>query len=186
MTQDQPLDLAVIGNCRIASLVNPLGRLVWWCFPRFDSDPVFCRLLADEEETSVGEASDYVTVAEPVARVRKAATQLASKMRFVSAQLLALLTDDLWHATAQHANDAADHLADRLRSELGIEPVYPVEANAVFVPVPPERVTAATEQLPVLAWDRRAGVLRAVCSFDTTEEDVTALVAGLGRVLAES
>ncbi len=122
-------------------------------------------------------------LAEPVARLRKAGTQLASKMLFVSAQLLALLTDDLWHVTAQHANAAADHLAGRLRSELGIEPVYAVEANAVFIPVPPQRVAAVTDQLPVLAWDRRAGVLRTVCSFDTTEEDITALVDGLGRVL---
>ncbi|HLV04042.1 MAG TPA: aminotransferase class V-fold PLP-dependent enzyme [Actinomycetaceae bacterium] len=122
-------------------------------------------------------------LAEPVARLRKAATQLASKMRFVSAQLLALLTDDLWRRTAQHANDAADHLAQRLRYDLGIEPVYPVEANAVFLPVPPDLLGAVTAELPVLPWDRRAGVLRAVCSFDTTEEDVAGLVTGLGRIL---
>ncbi len=44
------LDLAVIGNGRTAALVEPGSRIVWWCFPRFDSDPVFCRLLAGEEE----------------------------------------------------------------------------------------------------------------------------------------
>jgi GH15 family glucan-1,4-alpha-glucosidase len=48
--EEQALDLALIGNCRIAALVNPAGRIVWWCFPRFDSDPVFSRLLAGEEE----------------------------------------------------------------------------------------------------------------------------------------
>ncbi len=46
----QDLDLAVVGNGRTLALVNPLGRIVWWCFPRFDSDPVFCRLLAGDEE----------------------------------------------------------------------------------------------------------------------------------------
>jgi GH15 family glucan-1,4-alpha-glucosidase len=46
----QPLDLAVIGNNRIAALVDTRGRLVWWCFPRLDSDPVFCRLIAGDEE----------------------------------------------------------------------------------------------------------------------------------------
>ncbi len=44
------LDLAVVGNCRTAALVNPMARIVWWCFPQFDGDPVFSRLLAGEEE----------------------------------------------------------------------------------------------------------------------------------------
>lgn len=122
-------------------------------------------------------------LAEPVARLRKATTQLASKMRFVSAQLLALLTDDLWRTTAARANAAADHLAQRLREELGIEPAYAVEANAVFLPVPPAAVPAVVAELPVLPWDRRTGLLRAVCSFDTTEDDVESLVAGLARLL---
>jgi GH15 family glucan-1,4-alpha-glucosidase len=46
----RPLDLSVIGNCRTAALLDTGGRLVWWCFPRFDSDPVFSRLLAGSEE----------------------------------------------------------------------------------------------------------------------------------------
>jgi GH15 family glucan-1,4-alpha-glucosidase len=46
----QPLDLALIGNCRIAALVDTGGRIVWWCFPRFDSNPAFSRLLAGDEE----------------------------------------------------------------------------------------------------------------------------------------
>jgi GH15 family glucan-1,4-alpha-glucosidase len=48
--KDYGLDLAVIGNGRTAALVNPEARIVWWCFPRFDSDPVFCQLLAGDEE----------------------------------------------------------------------------------------------------------------------------------------
>ena len=44
------LDLAVIGNGRLAALLNPHGRVVWCCFPRFDSDPVFCRLVAGNDE----------------------------------------------------------------------------------------------------------------------------------------
>ena len=122
-------------------------------------------------------------LAEPVERLRKASTQLASKMRFVSAQLLALLTDDLWRATARHANDAAMHLATRLEEELGVQPRYPVQANAVFIPVPPAVVATAVAELPVLAWDTSAATLRAVCSFDTTEEDIDALVTGLDRIL---
>ena len=47
---DNGLDLAVIGNGRTAALVEPTGRLVWWCYPRFDGDPVFCRLVSGDEE----------------------------------------------------------------------------------------------------------------------------------------
>ena len=44
------LELAAIGNGRVAALVDTSGRIVWWCFPRLDSDPVFSRLLAGDEE----------------------------------------------------------------------------------------------------------------------------------------
>jgi GH15 family glucan-1,4-alpha-glucosidase len=44
------LDLALIGNCRVGALVNRQARIVWWCYPRFDSDPIFSRLLAGDEE----------------------------------------------------------------------------------------------------------------------------------------
>ncbi len=47
---DYGLDLAMIGNGRTAALVNPCARIVWWCFPRYDSDPVFSALLAGDEE----------------------------------------------------------------------------------------------------------------------------------------
>jgi len=50
VTGSQGLDLAVIGNGRTAALVDSSARLVWWCVPRFDGDPVFCRLLAHDEE----------------------------------------------------------------------------------------------------------------------------------------
>jgi GH15 family glucan-1,4-alpha-glucosidase len=66
---DFGLDLAVIGNGRTAALLEPSSRLVWWCYPRFDSDPIFCRLLAGDEEKGftdvvldgmVDFSSDYV------------------------------------------------------------------------------------------------------------------------------
>ncbi|MGD0189742.1 MAG: glycoside hydrolase family 15 protein [Rhizomicrobium sp.] len=50
MDTAQGLDLAVIGNGRTAALIEQSGRVVWWCYPRFDGDPIFCRLLAGEEE----------------------------------------------------------------------------------------------------------------------------------------
>lgn len=62
------LELGLIGNCRVAALVNPQARLVWWCYPNFDSDPVFSRLLAGDDEkgfadvvldNQVSSTSDY-------------------------------------------------------------------------------------------------------------------------------
>ena len=47
---DYGLDLAVIGNGRTAALLDPSARITWWCLPRYDGDPVFCRLLSGNEE----------------------------------------------------------------------------------------------------------------------------------------
>ncbi len=66
---------------------------------------------------------------------RKRAGHLLSKHRFVAAQLLAWLADDRWLMLARHANAMADRLAERL-SAIGLQPVWPVEANLVFVALP--------------------------------------------------
>ena len=66
--KDFGLDLAVIGNGQTAALLDPSSRLVWWCFPRFDGDPVFSRLVAGDQEKGFSDvvledladfASDY-------------------------------------------------------------------------------------------------------------------------------
>jgi GH15 family glucan-1,4-alpha-glucosidase len=54
---DYGLDLAVIGNGRTAALIEPSTRIVWWCLPRYDGDPVFCRLLAGDEEKGFAEVT---------------------------------------------------------------------------------------------------------------------------------
>ena len=46
----QSLDLAAIGNGRMAALIDGEARVVWWCFPRIDADPLFCQLIAGQEE----------------------------------------------------------------------------------------------------------------------------------------
>src|SRR5215470_8541124 len=50
VAKDYGLDLAVVGNGATAALINPEARILWWCFPRFDSNPAFSRLLAGNEE----------------------------------------------------------------------------------------------------------------------------------------
>jgi GH15 family glucan-1,4-alpha-glucosidase len=70
---DFGLDLAIIGNGRTAALVDPLSRIVWWCFPRFDGDPVFSRLLAGDEEKGFCEVVLHGMVAHSSEYVRNTA-----------------------------------------------------------------------------------------------------------------
>src|SRR6266536_3190162 len=107
----------------------------------------------------------------------KQAGQLGSKMRFLAAPWLGLLTGDVWLRNAQHANDAARRLADRLRKEARIKSVFPVEANAVFVSME-ERLASG---LHALGWRFykfiEPEVYRLMCSWATTEEEISSLLA---------
>ena len=112
---------------------------------------------------------------------RKKSGHLMSKMRFVSAQLEAYLTNDLWLKHAGRANALAARLAAGLRGIEGIEIAYPVEANAVFASVPD--VTAARLRkagAQFYDWMPSQGgrtLIRLVTSFATPDEDVANLVA---------
>jgi threonine aldolase len=110
--------------------------------------------------------------------VRKQTTQLASKMRFISAQLDALLTNNLWLENARSANAMAARLAGALTAVGGIELVHPVEANGVFARMPGgaihELEYSVRGHRNFHIWDPRARVVRLMCSWDTTEEDVDA------------
>lgn len=117
--------------------------------------------------------------------LRKLSMQLASKMRFVSVQLEALLAKDLWLRQARHANTMAKRLADAVRTVDGVEICYPVQANAVFARLPNEVSERLQKRHRFYFWDESAGEVRWMCSFDTTEKDVddfvTALKEELGR-----
>ena len=80
--------------------------------------------------------------------VRKQLGQLASKMRFLSAQFEALLEGDLWRENASHANAMAARLAGAVRDLPGLEIVHPVEANAVFVKLPREAIDGLLKSSP--------------------------------------
>jgi threonine aldolase len=111
--------------------------------------------------------------------VRKMSMQLASKMRFVSAQFDALLSGDLWLRNARHANAMAHRLEAAVRGVPGVEVVRPVQANAVFAVLPAD-VTARLQKLyPFYVWNEATGEVRWMTSFDTTEADVDSFVAAL-------
>jgi threonine aldolase len=103
---------------------------------------------------------------------RKQAMQLASKMRYMSAQLDALLEGDLWKRNAEHANAMARRLADAVGSLPGLRITQAVEANVVFAMLDP----AATERLqrdwPFYVWDEGTGEVRWITGWDTPPEVV--------------
>jgi threonine aldolase len=119
----------------------------------------------------------------PLRFIRKQSMQLASKMRFVSAQMAALLTDDLWRTNAEHANRMAWRLAEGASAVPGVSLAYPVEANGVFAVLPPGAIEALQRRHSFYTWDAAAGVVRWLASFDTTEEDVDGLVASVAEVM---
>jgi threonine aldolase len=104
--------------------------------------------------------------------VRKQGMQLASKMRFMSAQMEALLTNDLWRRNAEHANQMARLLEEQVRKIPGTRIVYPVEANGVFAQIPRKAISKIQERYFFYVWSEEESVVRWMCSFDTTEEDV--------------
>ncbi|WP_431041106.1 threonine aldolase family protein [Streptomyces sp. P1-3] len=104
--------------------------------------------------------------------VRKLSMQLASKMRFVSVQLEALLAKDLWLRNAQHANKMAKRLAAGVRAIDGVGIKYAVESNAVFATLPHDVAERLQKRYRFYFWDEAAGLVRWMCSFDTTPEDV--------------
>jgi threonine aldolase len=122
-------------------------------------------------------AAEAVIVADPslassVPYLRRQSLQLASKMRFVSAQLSALLTDDLWHRNAAHANAMADRLASGLATIPQITLAYPVQSNAVFANVPASVATALKQRYLFHHWDEGTGIVRWMTAFDTTPNHI--------------
>ena len=121
--------------------------------------------------------------------VRKQLGQLASKMRFLSAQFEALLASDLWLRNASHANAMAARLAAAVRELPGIEIMHPVEANGVFARLPRAAIDKLLNELPgeppFHVWDEQAGVVRWMCAWDTSAEDVDEFAGAVGRALRQ-
>jgi threonine aldolase len=111
--------------------------------------------------------------------LRKGTAQLPSKMRFISAQLLALLEDDLWISLARHANMMASQLGNAVSTFDGVRLAQPVEANAVFAEIDPELAEPLSNELGFYVWDSPTGLVRWMTSWDTTEEDVKRFVTTL-------
>ncbi|RSN03571.1 threonine aldolase [Nonomuraea sp. WAC 01424] len=131
-------------------------------------------------------AAEAVVVLDPsltdaVPYLRRQSLQLASKMRFISAQLSALLTDDLWHRNASHANQMALRLANGITDVPGVSLAQPVESNAVFATLPHAVSESLRQHYLFHYWDEQAGTVRWMTAYDTTEEHVDDFLAALHK-----
>jgi threonine aldolase len=112
---------------------------------------------------------------------QKLGMQLASKMRFVSAQFEALLEDGLWIENGRMANAAARRLETAVRPLPFVDIAFPVQANAVFARIPLDLVEPLQAESFFWPWDERAGLVRWMCAWDSRAEDIEAFVATLKR-----
>ena len=137
----------------------------------------------------VGEA---VLVLDPEAStgltyLRKLNMQLSSKMRFVSAQLIALYEGDLWLRNAQHSNAMAARLRAGVEAGLadgsirGVGFTQQTQVNGVFATLPAGVADRLRESFRFYDWDASKNEVRWMCSFDTTEQDIDAFIAAIGR-----
>jgi threonine aldolase len=126
-------------------------------------------------------------LAEGFEYVRKQGMQLASKMRFVSAQLLALLEGDLWHRNASHSNAMAQRLRAGIEAGLadgsiqGVAFTQPTQANGVFATLPDGVADRLRTSFKFYDWDAAKNEVRWMCSFDTSENDIDAFLAAIAR-----
>ena len=133
---------------------------------------------------AVGAEAVVVMDAGPTASapfLRKQQTQLASKMRYLAAQFLGLMEDELWLRNAGHANAMALRLADGIRGVPGAELCQAVESNAVFARLDAAHISRLLRDWQFYVWDPAASVVRWMAAFDTTESDVDAFVADVRR-----
>lgn len=111
--------------------------------------------------------------------IRKQGMQLASKMRFISAQFTEYLSNDLWYKNAKNANDMAAKLAEGLMDIPGVIIEQSVDANEIFVRIPPDTAAALREEYTFYIKNPQTGEARLVASFDTTIDDVDGFIDAL-------
>lgn len=114
---------------------------------------------------------------------RKQMGQLCSKMRYVAAQYIGYMESGVWYRNAEHSNAMAQRLYNAVKDILGVKVMYPVQVNSVFVQLPHNVWTALQKDYFFYDWDENDDVVRWMCSFDTTEQDIDDFVTALKRYL---
>ena len=119
---------------------------------------------------------------ETAERLRKRSGHLLSKMRYVSAQLLAYIENDLWLGMATHANRQAAKFSEAIENQTGACLEYPVEANEVFVKWTKQGFDGlASQGIEFGLWPGRDDLARFVFGHSTNDEDIEALISALNR-----
>jgi threonine aldolase len=116
--------------------------------------------------------------------IRKQGMQLNSKMRFISAQFEALLSNNLWKRNATHTNKLAKLLEKELKQIPQVTVTQKVESNGVFVILPAEVIPALQQVSPFYTWVDKTSEVRLMCSWDTTEEEIHGFITSLKKLLA--
>jgi threonine aldolase len=115
--------------------------------------------------------------------LRKQTLQLASKMRFLSAQFEAYLTDDLWRPCAAHANEMAARLAAGLEDVASVQITQRLQSNVVFARLPRPAIAPLQARYPFYVWDETGDEVRWMTSWDTSEQDVDGFIAAIRETL---
>lgn len=117
--------------------------------------------------------------------VRKQSMQLASKMRYISAQFEALFTNKLWLRNASHANQMAQLLALKVQLLPGVKITQPVQTNGVFATIPQHAIEKLQNRYFFYVWDNQRSEVRWMTSFCTTPEDIDNFVNALKESLQD-
>ncbi|MDR0437805.1 MAG: low specificity L-threonine aldolase [Bacteroidales bacterium] len=115
--------------------------------------------------------------------IRKQGMQLASKMRYISAQFSAYLSNDLYLKTAHHANTMAHLLVEKLNNIPEIEITQKSAANAIFAKLPKAIIKPLQEDYFFYEWDEKNHEVRLMCSWDTTETEIENFVSLIRKLL---
>jgi threonine aldolase len=118
--------------------------------------------------------------------IRKQAMQLASKMRFISAQFIAYLSNSQCIATAGHSNRMAKLLEIKIKEIPQIKITQKVESNAVFALIPPEICSDLQKEYFFYLWDEKNCEARWMCSFDTTEADIDRFTESIKKLIIKN
>ncbi|MBY0545486.1 MAG: beta-eliminating lyase [Gammaproteobacteria bacterium] len=115
-------------------------------------------------------------IAQEFEYIQKQGLQLASKMRFLSAQFIPYFEQAIWHKNASHSNNMCIRLAEGLKNNPSIRLAHPVQTNQLFAHFTPELIKATSAISPYYVWDENTHLVRLITSFDTTEEEVDSFI----------